>query len=87
MYKLINFKSCGDQAWEQRMVILAAIDKYAYARSIDSDPEVQEEANNKIGKYSGQKPDKGDVFMAGYKEGSSYSIGCWIGETVKVRVQ
>lgn len=79
-------RSCGKAPWEQRMVVLAAVDKYAYARSIDSDPEVQKEANKKIGRYSGEKPEKGDVFMAGYKVGGSYKIGCWIGETVKIRV-
>ena len=79
-------RSCGDAPWEQRMVVLAALDKYSYAKRIDSDPEVQEEAGKKIGKYAGQKPDKGDVFMAGYKEGGSYKIGCWIGENVTIRV-
>lgn len=78
-------RSCGKEPWQQRMVILAAIDKYAYARSVDSDPEIDAEASKKIGKYADQKPDKGDAFMAGYKEGSTYKIGCWIGESVKVR--
>jgi len=80
-------RSCGKEPWQQRMVIVAAIDKYAYAKSIDSDPEVVAEANKKIGKYSAQKPEKGDVFMAGYKVGGKYKIGCWINETVKIRVQ
>ncbi len=79
-------RSCGKAPWEQRMVVLAAVDKYAHARSIDKDPDVQAEANKKIGKYAGEKPDKGDVFMAGYKVGGSYKIGCWIGESVKIRV-
>ena len=80
-------RSCGKQPWEQRMVVLAAVEKYRYAKSIDSDPNVQEEANSKIGKYASEKPDKGDVFMAGYKPGGSYKIGCWIGETVTIRVK
>ena len=79
-------RSCGKEPWQQRMVVLAAVDKYAYAKRIDSDPDVQAEANKKIGKYSGEKPEKGDVFMAGYKVGGSYKIGCWIGENVKIRV-
>lgn len=79
-------RSCGKEPWQQRMVVLAAVDKYSYAKRIDSDPEIQAEANKKIGKYAGEKPDKGDVFMAGYKPGGSYKIGCWIGETVTIRV-
>ena len=75
-------RGCGDD-WGQRMAVLAAIDKYAYARSIDSD--VSEEASKRIGSYSGAKPEKQEGFMRGVKEGQSVKVPCWIGETVKVR--
>ena len=75
--------SCGKDAWDKQIAILAAIDKYAYAKSID--PEVAEEANKKIGKYSGFKPEKQDGFMRGVKAGQTVKVSCWIGETVKVR--
>ncbi len=77
-------RSCGD-AWEQRLAILAAIEKYAYARSIDGS--VAEEANRKIGTYNGSLPEKQEGFMRGVKAGQSVRVGCWIGETVKVRFQ
>lgn len=73
---------CGD-AWNQRLAILAAIDKYAYARSIDSS--VADEAGKRIGKYSTSKPQLADGFSRGIKEGQTVSVGCWIGEKVKVR--
>ena len=75
--------SCGKEAWDKQMAVLAAIDKYAYAKSIDG--EVASEANKKIGKYSGFKPEKEEGFMRKISEGSSYKVKCWIGETVKVR--
>ncbi len=74
-------RSCGND-WNQRMAVLAAIDKYAYGRSID--PSVADEAGNKIGKYAGSKPEKKDGFMQGIKEGDTARVGCWIGETVRV---
>ncbi len=74
-------RSCGND-WNQRMAVLAAIDKYAYGRSID--PSVADEAGNKIGKYAGSKPEKKDGFMQGIKEGDTAKVGCWIGETVRV---
>jgi len=77
-------RGCGDD-WDTRMAILAAIDKYSYARSVDS--EVAEEAGRKIGSYSGALPEKQEGFMRGVKEGQSVRVGCWIGETVKVRFQ
>jgi tetratricopeptide (TPR) repeat protein len=75
-------RSCGDD-WDSRMAILAAIDKYAYARSIDR--EVADEANKRIGQYSSAIPERQDGFMRGVKEGQSVRVGCWIGETVQVR--
>lgn len=75
-------RRCGDD-WNQRLAILAAIDKYSYAKSID--PEVSEEASKRISKYNNSKPEKADGFSRGIKEGSSQTVGCWIGESVKVR--
>lgn len=77
--------SCSSDAWGKQVVILAAIDKYAYAKSID--PEVAEEANSKIAKYSAYKPDKETGFMMGVKEGQKVKTGCWVGETVQIRFQ
>jgi tetratricopeptide (TPR) repeat protein len=77
--------SCGKEAWDKQLAVLAAIDKYAYARSIDD--AVAEEANSKISKYSGFKPSKEEGFMRKVKEGSKAKVKCWIGETVSVRYQ
>lgn len=74
-------RSCGND-WNQRLAVLAAIDKYSYARSID--PSVGSEAGEKIGKYAASKPEKKDGFMQGIKAGDSAKVGCWIGETVRV---
>ena len=75
-------RSCGDD-WNQRLAILAAIDKYQYAKSID--PSLESEANKRIGNYAGSMPDQSTGFMMGIKEGATAKVGCWIGETVKVR--
>ena len=75
-------RNCGD-AWNQRLAILAAVDKYRKARSVD--PELTDEANKKIGKYNGSLPDKNEGFMKKVKAGDKQKVGCWIGETVTVR--
>ena len=77
-------RSCGD-SWNQRLAILAAYDKYAKAKSID--PDAGEEASSKMGKYRSSFPMKDDGFMRGVKAGDAQKVGCWIGETVKVRYQ
>lgn len=75
-------RNCGD-SWSQRLAILAAIDKYAYAKSIDS--EVASEASSRMSKYSASKPDQEEGFMRGVKAGQKVKVGCWIGESVSIR--
>ncbi|MBK9686739.1 MAG: hypothetical protein IPO65_02875 [Saprospiraceae bacterium] len=75
-------RQCGD-AWNQRLVILAAMEKYAYAKSIDAN--VAEEATSRINSYYGSIPDQETGFMRGVKEGSSVNTGCWVSENVRVR--
>ena len=75
--------SCGNDAYTRGLAVLAAIDKWSYARSIDG--EVADEANKKIATYSDHIPPQDDAFMMGKAEGQSEQVGCWIGETVKLR--
>lgn len=73
---------CGD-AYEQRLAVLAAIDKYQYAKSIDG--ESASDANRRVGRLSDSMPIKGDAFSRGDKKGDRLKVGCGIGETVTLR--
>ncbi len=75
--------SCGDNPCSKKYGIWAAEDKYIQAKSVD--PSVAEDANSKIGKCRAQYPPKQECFFHNVKEGESVSVGCWIGETTKVR--
>lgn len=75
-------RNCGD-SWNQRLAILAAMDKYRKAKSIDAG--LADEANKKIGKYQSSLPDQAEGFMKKVKAGDTQKVGCWIGETVTVR--
>jgi len=75
-------RNCGD-SWNQRLAILAAMDKYRYAKSVDES--VADEANSRLSKYAGSMPSLEDGFQRGIKEGAVVTVGCWIGESVKVR--
>jgi hypothetical protein len=77
--------SCGSDAFDASLAVLAAIDKYAYAKSIDGD--VAGEANSKINRYSQYYPAKEEAFMRKLSEGSSMTVPCWIGETVRLRLK
>lgn len=74
---------CGSDAYTRGLAVLAAIDKWSHAKSIDS--EVAAEANRNIAKYSQYMPPQEEAHMRNVSSGTSVSVGCWIGETVKVR--
>ncbi|MCP9237096.1 tol-pal system YbgF family protein [Lewinella sp. JB7] len=75
-------RNCGD-AWDQRLAVLAAIDKYNYAKSIDS--EVAGDANRRIGNYRSSMPIRSEAFQRGFEEGQKLRVECGIGETVTLR--
>lgn len=75
-------RSCGSDkdGWGQSLAVLAAIEKYRYARAIDS--EVAADANKKISLYNDSKPSSENGFLRSLSEGQKVKVGCWIGETV-----
>ena len=76
--------SCADE-FNGASAFWAATDKYQKAKSVD--PSMAEEANRKIAGNTKYYPKQEDVFFNGYKEGDSYVIKCWIGETTTVRIR
>jgi hypothetical protein len=78
-------RTCGDDAYTRGLAVLAAIDKWSYAKKVDSS--VAEEANRNIAKFNKYIPPKDDAFMQSKKEGDMEKVGCWIGETVRLRVK
>ena len=76
---------CGSNAFESAMLYSAAIDKFIAAKNMDSS--VADLANKKIASYSKYLPTNEDAFFNGYKEGDTYTVGCWINETTKVRIK
>lgn len=77
--------SCGGDAWSKQLAILAAMEKWGYAKSIDA--EVGGDATKKIGKYLSYRPDKGEAHMRNKHDGDKVKVPCWIGETVTLKVQ
>lgn len=72
-------RNCGD-SWNQRLAIVAAVDKYVQAKNMD--PSVAGDASARISKYASMRPDSETMFMKGLSKGSTARVGCWIGETV-----
>ncbi len=77
-------RGCGD-SWNQRLAMLAALEKAYYAKKID--PSIADEANKRISIFSKGKPLQDEGFMRGVKEGQKAKVGCWIGETVTIQFQ
>jgi hypothetical protein len=75
---------CGPgRGWDSQVVTWVAIDKWQYAKSID--PSVADEAIRLINQYSPFMPSIEDIFQRNLQEGASYTVGCWIQETTRIR--
>ena len=81
-------RKCGENTgnstndeFKKRVGYWAAIEKYEYAKKIDSSFTV--EANNKIKQYGNQAPDKTSTFQIIGLDQPTYKIECWYVEIVK----
>jgi tetratricopeptide (TPR) repeat protein len=73
--------NCGTNAFEKRAVYWLAADYAARAGRVD--PSISSTANETAAAYRGRAPQRSDIFQQDM-QGKSISIGCWIGETVRV---
>jgi len=77
-----SVNNCGTNEFEKRIVYVAALNKAVKAASVD--PSISASAGRYIRSYRGNVPSQKVIFTEGVNPGSSYSIKCWIGETVRV---
>jgi tetratricopeptide (TPR) repeat protein len=77
--------ACTEDKLGGKSVFWAAVDKYYKAKQVD--PSVAETANEKINKFSAYFPDQETAFFNGINDGTSFSVGCWIGESTTVRTK
>ncbi|MFV0366151.1 MAG: tetratricopeptide repeat protein [Mangrovibacterium sp.] len=78
-------KTYSDDAFKRATVYWVAVDYYNKAKQVE--PDVAQEANQKIATYSAYYPDKETMFFQGLQVGQSYKLDGWINETTKVRVR
>ncbi len=73
--------NCGDTAFEKRAVYWLAADYASRAGRVD--PSISGTANETAVAYRGRAPQRSDIFQQDM-QGKTISIGCWIGESVRV---
>ncbi len=78
-------KDCFNDDFEKSTIYWAAVDKFITAKNLDTT--VADKAGDRINTYSQYFPDVESVFFQGFQEGDSYTVGCWINETTKVRTK
>ncbi|MEM9260481.1 MAG: hypothetical protein AAGA62_12600, partial [Bacteroidota bacterium] len=75
---------CGPgTGFDSQIVTWPAIDKWLQAKRVQ--PDLASQANKLINRYTQYMPSKADIFQRGIKEGDSFTVGCWIQETTRVR--
>ena len=73
--------NCGTTAFEKRAVYWLAADYASKAGRVD--PSLSSNASQTATAYRGRAPQKADIFQDDM-QGKTISIGCWIGESVRV---
>lgn len=82
--KLYAGSSVYDDPVLRKTVFWVAVDKFQKAKQVD--PSCADEANDLIRKYSPHFPSKEDMFFkTEIKEGTSFFVGGWIGESTYCR--
>jgi tetratricopeptide (TPR) repeat protein len=79
------FTDDDDADFKKRTVYWAAVDRFNQAKRVD--PSVSSEADQMIETYSFYFPDNETIFFHGYTEGETYTVGCWINETTRIRAR
>ncbi|WP_445752740.1 hypothetical protein [Polaribacter sp.] len=77
-----SVNECGSNEFEKRMVYAAALRQAQKAAAVD--PSIGSSAARYIASYRANLPDKKTIFTYGAREGDSYTIKCWINETVTI---
>jgi tetratricopeptide (TPR) repeat protein len=77
-----SVNGCGGDEFEKRMTYVAALNKAKRAAQVD--PSISTVANKFIRNYKANSPSSKVIFTKGVEPGSSFTVKCWIGETVKV---
>ncbi len=72
-----------DEEFKNRTVYWAAVDRFNEAKR--ADPSLAAEADRLIETYRVYFPDNETIFFHGYQEGDTYTVGCWINETTRIR--
>jgi tetratricopeptide (TPR) repeat protein len=78
-----SVNECGNNEFEKRMVYAAALRQVQKAATVDQS--ISSVAAKYIASYRANLPDTKTIFTYGANEGSSYTIKCWINETVTIQ--
>lgn len=78
-------RNIGTEDWEKKAGYWAAVDKFVKAKNVDPSERIQKDAAQLISQYSQYFPTREDLFMHGMQDGSSYTVGGFIGESTTIR--
>ena len=77
-----SINQCGKSEFEKRMTFVTAYNKALKASKVD--PSISSVARKFLRNYKANFPSKKVIFTEGVKEGDSFTVKCWINESVKV---
>jgi hypothetical protein len=80
-----GIRDCTTDNFERSAVNWLAVDYCLQA--IQADPAAEQKAREQIAQYKSSYPSVEDTFFRSLKEGDTWSVGCWINTTTKVKMK
>ena len=78
--------SCKDLKFGGKEIYWVAVDYFQRAANAAGDNEkIKSAAQQKANKYASYFPEQKDLFLQSLNDGDSYQVGCWIGQSTRVR--
>lgn len=79
--------SCKELKFKGAEVYWVAVDYYNRAAASTTDEKLRTKANNSALKYSKYFPLERDIFLENLNNGDTYTVGCWVNTSTKIRGQ
>lgn len=76
-------RDCGETVIERKALWWVVVDRLNRAKRID--PNLAEDADRLINRYTQNFPTQEEGFWENVSEGESFTVGCWVNETTTVR--
>lgn len=78
----VVMSGCGENEFERKFLYVLGVEYMQKAKNADAS--LANDANSKIGAYRSRYPSRTEIFERGLLDKETFTIGCWINESVRI---